>query len=306
MRASDVRGARQEGRCRIAHEQELTRAVSWSMHSRGDSRRRDATVGQGWSLAVGRSGGLAGCGTRARRPSNSASSSHDGGAGRRRRRRRSPITIAYVTSDRPGRLPERDVARRLQRPARPAERPGRGERPQARPPRHRRPDEPVADRDRRAETRSKGVRHRLDRARCSSWRPSTPSRRACRSPASLDGPEWGQQPYTNMFAADNGSVDPKYPVNTLLGNFMKQHGGTVLGSYGYSISPSSSRAAIGTARLVPARRRQGRRARHHRPLRRRRLHQRRPRRQAEAHRRHGRPWTPTPTTPWPRRSSRPE
>lgn len=32
-----------------------------------------------------------------------------------------------------------------------------------------------------------------------------------------DGPEWGQQPYTNMFAADNGSVDPKYPVNTQLG-----------------------------------------------------------------------------------------
>jgi branched-chain amino acid transport system substrate-binding protein len=62
-----------------------------------------------------------------------------------------------------------------------------------------------------------------------------------------DGPEWGQQPYTNMFAADNGSVDPKYPVNTLLGDFLKQHGGTNLGSYGYSVSPSSSRAAIGTA-----------------------------------------------------------
>jgi ABC-type branched-subunit amino acid transport system substrate-binding protein len=50
-----------------------------------------------------------------------------------------------------------------------------------------------------------------------------------------------------MFAADNGSVDPKYPVNTLLGDFLKQHGGTNLGSYGYSVSPSSSRAAIGTA-----------------------------------------------------------
>jgi ABC-type branched-subunit amino acid transport system substrate-binding protein len=62
-----------------------------------------------------------------------------------------------------------------------------------------------------------------------------------------DGPEWGEQPYTNMFAADNGSVDPKYPVNTLIANFMRQHGGTVLGSYGYSISPSSSRAAIGAA-----------------------------------------------------------
>jgi ABC-type branched-subunit amino acid transport system substrate-binding protein len=61
-----------------------------------------------------------------------------------------------------------------------------------------------------------------------------------------DGPEWGTQPYTNMFAADEGSVDPKYPVNTQIGNFLKAHGGTVLGSYGYGISPSSSRAAIAT------------------------------------------------------------
>ena len=62
-----------------------------------------------------------------------------------------------------------------------------------------------------------------------------------------DGPEWGTQPYTNMFASDNGSVNPSYPVNTQIGDFLKAHGGTVLGSYGYSISPSSSRAAIGTA-----------------------------------------------------------
>jgi branched-chain amino acid transport system substrate-binding protein len=61
-----------------------------------------------------------------------------------------------------------------------------------------------------------------------------------------DGPEWGEQPYTNMFAADNGSVDPKYPVNTQLGSLFKKLGATVLGAYGYSISPSSSRAAIGT------------------------------------------------------------
>jgi ABC-type branched-subunit amino acid transport system substrate-binding protein len=62
-----------------------------------------------------------------------------------------------------------------------------------------------------------------------------------------DGPEWGTQPYTNMFASDEGSVNPKYPVNTQIGNFLKAHGGTVLGSYGYGISPSSSRAAIATA-----------------------------------------------------------
>ncbi len=62
----------------------------------------------------------------------------------------------------------------------------------------------------------------------------------------FDGPEWGTQPYTNMFAADAGSVDPKYPVNTGIGAYMKHHGGTVVCSYGYGISPSSSRSAVGT------------------------------------------------------------
>ena len=64
---------------------------------------------------------------------------------------------------------------------------------------------------------------------------------------SFDGPEWGQQPYTNMFASDTGSVDPKYPVNTGIGVFLKAHGGTTIGTYGYSISPSSARSATGTA-----------------------------------------------------------
>jgi branched-chain amino acid transport system substrate-binding protein len=63
----------------------------------------------------------------------------------------------------------------------------------------------------------------------------------------FDGPEWGTQPYTNMFASDAGSVDPKYPVNSAIGTFLKQHGGTVLCSYGYGISPSSTRSAVGTA-----------------------------------------------------------
>jgi branched-chain amino acid transport system substrate-binding protein len=62
-----------------------------------------------------------------------------------------------------------------------------------------------------------------------------------------DGPEWGEKPYTNMFAADVGSLNPKYPVTTLAGNFLKAHGATTLGTYGYGISPSSSRAAIQTA-----------------------------------------------------------
>jgi branched-chain amino acid transport system substrate-binding protein len=63
---------------------------------------------------------------------------------------------------------------------------------------------------------------------------------------SFDGPEWGEQPYTNMFAADTGSVDTKYPVSTGIGAFLKSHGGTVIGSYGYGISPSSLRSAVGT------------------------------------------------------------
>ena len=62
-----------------------------------------------------------------------------------------------------------------------------------------------------------------------------------------DGPEWGTQPYTNMFASDEGSVNPKYPVNTQIGDFLKSHGGTVVGTYGYGISPSSARAATQSA-----------------------------------------------------------
>jgi ABC-type branched-subunit amino acid transport system substrate-binding protein len=63
---------------------------------------------------------------------------------------------------------------------------------------------------------------------------------------SFDGSEWGQQPNTNMFASDTGSVDPTFPINTGLAEFFKAHGGTVLGTYGYGVSLSSSRAASGT------------------------------------------------------------
>ncbi len=62
---------------------------------------------------------------------------------------------------------------------------------------------------------------------------------------SFDGPEWGEQPNTNMFASDTGSVDPTYPATTLIGDFLKSHGGTVLGTYGISISPSSIQSAKG-------------------------------------------------------------
>jgi branched-chain amino acid transport system substrate-binding protein len=64
--------------------------------------------------------------------------------------------------------------------------------------------------------------------------------------SSLDGPEWGEQPNTNMFASDTGSVDPKYPANTAIGAFLKAHGGTTIGTYGISISPSSISSAIAT------------------------------------------------------------
>jgi branched-chain amino acid transport system substrate-binding protein len=64
---------------------------------------------------------------------------------------------------------------------------------------------------------------------------------------SFDGPEWGEQPYTNMFASDTGSIDPTYPVSTLTATLVKRFGGTVIGSYGYGISPSSTRSAVGTA-----------------------------------------------------------
>jgi len=59
---------------------------------------------------------------------------------------------------------------------------------------------------------------------------------------STDGPEWGEQPYTNMFASDGGSVDPKYPVNTMPGKVLKQLGATRVATYGYGISPNSARA----------------------------------------------------------------
>jgi len=68
--------------------------------------------------------------------------------------------------------------------------------------------------------------------------------------SSQDGPEWGEHPYTNMFAADTGSINPKYPVNTNIGKFLVSHGGTIVGSYGYGISPSSSRSAIATGLSV--------------------------------------------------------
>ena len=55
-----------------------------------------------------------------------------------------------------------------------------------------------------------------------------------------DGPEWGTQPYTNMFGTGaQGSTDPKYPVSNLFGKLVKQFGGTRLAVYALAISPNS-------------------------------------------------------------------
>jgi len=64
---------------------------------------------------------------------------------------------------------------------------------------------------------------------------------------SADGPEWGEQPYTNMFDAFRGSENPKEPVNSIYGDFLKAHGGTTIGTYGYAVSPLSADEAKGAA-----------------------------------------------------------
>jgi len=60
---------------------------------------------------------------------------------------------------------------------------------------------------------------------------------------SFDGPEWGEQPFTNMFAADTGSVDPSYPAAKSVGLFFRSHGVEVMASYGYGVAPSSKLVA---------------------------------------------------------------
>jgi branched-chain amino acid transport system substrate-binding protein len=51
-----------------------------------------------------------------------------------------------------------------------------------------------------------------------------------------------------MFASDYGSLDPKYPVNTVYGKILKALGGTRLGTYGYGIAPDSARHVLSVAR----------------------------------------------------------
>ncbi len=64
----------------------------------------------------------------------------------------------------------------------------------------------------------------------------------------FDGPEWGEQPNTNMFDSDGAATSTAVPVNDGVGKFFKSKGGTVLAAYGYGVSPTSAHSAIGTAK----------------------------------------------------------
>lgn len=68
--------------------------------------------------------------------------------------------------------------------------------------------------------------------------------------AGVDGPEWGEHPYTNMFSVL--PVDPKTPQYTTEGVFIKERGGTNVAGFGYGISPSSTAAAKGVAKVAKA------------------------------------------------------
>ncbi len=63
--------------------------------------------------------------------------------------------------------------------------------------------------------------------------------------AAFDGPEWGEQPNTNMF-----SIDPtqgQVTLSAVWGNFMKKVGITNFGVVAYAGSPASSQGAQGIA-----------------------------------------------------------
>jgi len=58
----------------------------------------------------------------------------------------------------------------------------------------------------------------------------------------FDGPEWFQEPNTNM-VCNIGNSHPDRPEYTTAAQFMKDQGATKVGSLGYGSSPSSSKAA---------------------------------------------------------------
>jgi branched-chain amino acid transport system substrate-binding protein len=66
----------------------------------------------------------------------------------------------------------------------------------------------------------------------------------------FDGPEWGEQPYTNMFTWGPPvytTFGGKFYTWTDIGNFMKSIGVTKLSNLAYGISPSATQAAKNSA-----------------------------------------------------------
>jgi branched-chain amino acid transport system substrate-binding protein len=70
----------------------------------------------------------------------------------------------------------------------------------------------------------------------------------------FDGPEWNQQPNTNMFSVTGPNIPDfeKQALNTVGPTFFKMQGATNVASLGYGISPSSSASAKGTSEAVKA------------------------------------------------------
>ncbi|HET6809582.1 MAG TPA: ABC transporter substrate-binding protein [Acidimicrobiales bacterium] len=69
----------------------------------------------------------------------------------------------------------------------------------------------------------------------------------------FDGPEWGQQPNTNMFSF-TGNTGPNFLVNSQNTGgvtFIKMQGGTNIAAMGYGISPSSSASAQAVGIVAP-------------------------------------------------------
>jgi branched-chain amino acid transport system substrate-binding protein len=65
----------------------------------------------------------------------------------------------------------------------------------------------------------------------------------------FDGPEWGMEPYSNMFSANPPASTPYNGVRYTwdsTGKFFKQVGVTSLGGFAYGISPSATNAIKGT------------------------------------------------------------
>jgi branched-chain amino acid transport system substrate-binding protein len=66
--------------------------------------------------------------------------------------------------------------------------------------------------------------------------------------AATDGPEWSEQPNTNMFATDGLAFPEPTPVYAAVGKFFKSKGSSVAASYGYGVSPTSSDSAKAAAK----------------------------------------------------------